>query len=120
MNFDQQGISNILWSFATLNVKDELLFQSSYTITILVVSFGLFDFRHDGFFHEVATEVLNRTLWYFGYSPLGVLRWTFSKYPIQYPEFIEAIDAEAYCRDILMETVTFVPDASILLETNME
>jgi hypothetical protein len=101
-------------------VNRTLIDFSSYTIAILVVSFGLFDFRHDGFFHEVAREVLNRTLWYFGYSHLGVLRWAFSKYPIQYPELIEAIDAEAYCRDILQETVTFIPAAHDLLKQEQE
>jgi hypothetical protein len=55
-----------------------------------------FDFRHDGFFHEVAREVLKRGFITFGNSPLGVLRWAFSKYPIQYLELIEAIDVEAY------------------------
>jgi hypothetical protein len=47
-------------------------------------SFGLFDCRHDGFFHEVAREVLRRNVAGFG-----------------------AIDVEAYARDILQETVTF-------------
>jgi hypothetical protein len=97
-------------------LKEHLIDFSSYAITILVVSFGLFDFRHDGFFNEVAREVLNRTLWYFGNSHLGVLRWAFSKYPIQYPQLIEAIDVEAYVRDILQETVTFIPEARILLQ----
>jgi hypothetical protein len=103
-----------------MNVKRTLIDFSSYTITILVVSFGLFDFLHDGFFHEVAREVLNRTLWYFGNSCLGVLRWAFSKYPVQYPELIEAIDVEAYSRDILQETVTFIPEAHTLLQLEQD
>jgi hypothetical protein len=128
--FTQQQFHMIIGAFANVRLFSQPLFQfvgdecvrrtlidfSSYAIAILVISFGLFDFRHDGFFHEVAREVLNKTLWYFGNSLLGVLRWAFSKYPIQYPELIEAIDVEAYVRDILMDTVTFIPEARTLLE----
>jgi hypothetical protein len=59
---------------------------------------------------------LRRNVAGFGNSLLGVLRWAFSKYPIQYPELIEAIDVEAYVRDILQETVTFIPEARTLLQ----
>jgi hypothetical protein len=88
-----------------------------YSTTILVVSFGLFDFRHDGFFHEVAREVLNHGLRGVGNSPLGALRWAFSKYPIQYAGLIETIEVEAYVRDIVQETVTFVPKSTYIIDT---
>jgi hypothetical protein len=127
--FNEQQFHMIIGAFANVRLFSQPLFQvvgdecvkrtlvdfSSYAITILVVSFGLFDFRHDGFFHEVAHEVLTQGFAMFGNSLLGVLRWAFSKYPIQYPELIEAIDAEAFYRGILMETVTFVPEARMLL-----
>jgi hypothetical protein len=39
----------------------------------------------------------------------------FSKYPIQYPELIEAIDVEAFMSGIfLQQTVTFIPEAHSL------
>jgi hypothetical protein len=63
---------------------------------------------------------LRRNVDGFGNSFLGVLRWAFAKYPIQYSEFIEAIDAEAFYRGILMETVAFVPEARTLLELEQE
>jgi hypothetical protein len=127
--FTEQEFHMIIGAFANVRLFSQPLFQvvgdecvrrtlvdfSSYAITILVVSFGLFDFRHDGFFHEVAREVLRQGFMLFGNSHLGVLRWAFSKYPVQYPELIETIDVEAYVRDILQETVTFIPEARTLL-----
>jgi hypothetical protein len=128
--FTEQHLHMIIGAFGNIRLFSQPLFQlvgdecikrtlidfSSYTIAILVVSFGLFDFRHDGFFHEVAGEVLTQGFRDFGNSLLGVLRWAFSKYPIQYPELIEAIDVEAFYRDILMDTVTFIPEARTLLQ----
>jgi hypothetical protein len=63
--FKPQSISNLCWSLATMDFYVEKFFNMvstecvkrtlipnfiPYTITILVVSFALFDFRHDRFF----------------------------------------------------------------------
>jgi hypothetical protein len=64
--FTEQHFHMIIGAFGNVRLFSKPLFQlagdeyvsrtlidfSSYAITILVVSFGLFDFRHDGFFSE--------------------------------------------------------------------
>jgi hypothetical protein len=59
-------------------------------------------------------EILKRGFNKFGNSPLGVLRWAFSKYQIQYTALIEALDEEAYKRYSLDEIINFVPEARVL------
>jgi hypothetical protein len=43
------------------------------------------------------------------------MRWTFTKYPIHYPEFIAAIDKDADRRGVLTEMRSFIPEQRFMV-----